>query len=242
ELIEISKKKNRMLSVFQNRRYDSDFKTVKKVIDDGLLGKVLEAEIHYDRYSPALSPKVHKETPGPAVGVMYDLGSHLIDQALYLFGMPQSVFADIFSMRVDSLVDDYFEILLYYPLFRVRLRSTYFAREPQGYIIHGSKGSFIKSRADVQEAALQAGKSPDSKDWGIEPLTENGLLHTEKEGKIIKERIPTLLGNYLEYYESIYNALVNHSPLEVTAKDGLNTIRIIESSYKSRDEKKIVQL
>lgn len=242
ELKDLSEKQNKMLSVFQNRRYDSDFKTVKKVIADGLLGEILEAEIHYDRYSPALSPKIHKETPGHAVGALYDLGSHLIDQALCLFGVPQSLFADILNMRYNSLVDDYFEILFYYPSKRIRIRSTYFAREPQGYIIHGRKGSFIKSRTDVQETALQAGISPNSNDWGTEPETQRGLLHTEEGGKIIKEHIPTLQGNYIEYYDCIYNSLVNASPVAVTAQDGMNTIKIIEASYKSKNEKRIVDL
>jgi len=242
ELMELSMKYNKMLSVFQNRRYDSDFKTVKKVIDDGLLGEIVEAEIHYDRYSPALSPKAHKETPGPAVGVVYDLASHLADQAICLFVMPVAVFADIFSMRPDSRVDDYLEILLYYPSFRVRLRSTYFAREPQGFIIHGRKGSFIKSRADIQEPTLQAGQIPGSQDWGMEPGSERGLLHTEKDGKTIREHIPTLQGNYKEYYDGIYNAMVNGAPLPVSAQDGVNVIKIIEAAYQSNKEKKVIQL
>lgn len=240
ELIELAEKQNVKLSVFQSRRYDSDYQTVRKVIADGLLGDIVEAEIHYDRYSPALSPKVHKETPGPAVGGMYDLGSHLIDQALYLFGMPVAVFGDVFSMRQNSRVDDYFEILLYYSSFRVRLKSTYFAREPQGFIIHGKKGSFIKSRADVQEAALQAGQLPGSKGWGMEPETERGLLHTEKDGKIIRENIPTLRGNYLEYYEGIYDALRKNAALPVKGEDGLNVIKIIEAAYRSNKERKVI--
>jgi len=242
ELLQLSKEKNILLSVFQNRRYDSDFKTVKKVIDDGLLGEILEAEIHYDRYNPILSPKAHKETPGPAVGVVYDLGSHLIDQAVYLFGMPEAIFADIFNMRPDSKVDDYFEILFYYPTFRVRLKATYFAKEPQGFIIHGRKGSFIKSRADVQETTLQANVPPGTKDWGVEPESEKGLLHTEKEGKIIRGHILTLQGNYMEYYDGIYKALAEHAPPPVSAGDGVNVIRIIEAANQSNKEKRVIKI
>lgn len=242
DLIRLSDEKNKLLSVFQNRRFDSDFKTVKKVITDGLLGEIVEVEIHYDRYNPGLSPKVHKETPGPAVGVIYDLGSHLIDQALQLFGLPQSVFADIFSMRPYSRVDDYFEILLYYPSMRVRLKSTYFAREPQGFIIHGKQGSFLKNRTDVQEVALQAGTLPNTKDWGIEPESERGLLNTEQHGKVLKERIPTLPGNYIDYYDSIYNTLINNAPLAVTAQEGRDTIKIIEAAYQSNREKRVIDL
>ena len=110
ELVSIAKENGLKLSVFQNRRWDSDFLTVKSVLDSGVLGDILEAEFHYDRYNLVLSPKAHKETPGPAVGGLYDLGPHLIDQALVLFGMPERVFADIMMTRPGSKVDDYFEI------------------------------------------------------------------------------------------------------------------------------------
>lgn len=242
ELVSLAKEKKSGLFVFQNRRYDSDYKTVKKVIEEGWLGEIVEAEIHYDRFNPVLSPKAHKETPGPAVGVVYDLGSHLIDQAICLFGMPAAVFADIFSMRPGSQVDDYMEILLYYPGFRVRLKSTYFAKEPQGYILHGRKGSFIKSRADIQEPALQSGQKPGSTDWGTEPESERGLLHTEKEGKVIREHIPTLPGNYYDYYDAVFKALTVESPSAVTGEDGLNVIKIIEAAYQSNTNKKIIHL
>lgn len=242
ELQALAKKQNKLLSIFQNRRHDSDFKTVKKVIADDLLGEITEAEIHYDRYNPVLSPKAHKETPGPAVGVVYDLGSHLIDQALHLFGMPRAVWADVLSMRPNSQVDDYLEIVLFYPTKRVRLKSTYYAREPLGYIVHGKKGSFLKSRADVQEPALQAGKSSGSADWGIEPETERGLLHSEKDGVVIREYIPTLQGNYMEYYDGLHKALTTSSAPPVTAQDGINTIRIIEAAYKSSKERKVIEL
>jgi scyllo-inositol 2-dehydrogenase (NADP+) len=107
--------------------------------------------------------------------------------------------------------------------------------------VHGKKGSFIKSRADVQEPALQASKSPGSADWGIEPETERGLLHTEKEGVVIREYIPTLQGNYMGYYDGIHKALTTSSAPPVTAQDGINTIRIIEAAYKSSKERKVIE-
>lgn len=243
ELVALAKKQHVKLSVFQNRRYDSDYKTVKKVVQDGLLGEVKEAEFRYDRYNPNLSPKEHKETPRPGAGCMYDLSPHLVDPALQLFGWPQAVFADITTMRSNSRVDDYFEILLYYPASRVRLRSGYFFREPvPSFAVHGSKGSFLKSRGDVQEVKLQAGATPGGPGWGMEPESEQGLLHTEKDGKLIKERIPTLQGNYGEYYEGVYQALRNNTPMPVTGEDGLNVIKIIEASFRSSREKKVVEV
>jgi scyllo-inositol 2-dehydrogenase (NADP+) len=243
ELISLAKEKNRLLSVYQNRRYDSDYKAVKKVIDEKLLGDLIEAEFHYDRYNDQLSYKVHKETPTPGVGIVYDLGSHLIDQALQLFGMPHSVFADIDIIRPNSKVHDYFELLMFYNHFRVRIHSSLLVREQlPAYILHGSKGSFIKAKTDVQEVALQAGKIPDAPDWGAEPENEKGLLHTEKDGKITREHISSFNGNYMEYYEGIYKAMRFNQPLPVTAEEGLNVIRTIAAAYESNRTKKIIKI
>jgi scyllo-inositol 2-dehydrogenase (NADP+) len=243
ELIALSQQCNKLISVFQSRRYDSDYKTVKKIVDEKWLGEIVEAEIHYDRYKEDIGPKLHKETPGPGTGLLYDLGSHLIDQALQLFGMPYAVFADITIMRPVSKVDDYMELLLYYSKLRVRIKSSYLVREPlPSYSLHGSKGSFIKTRADVQEGLLLADVVPDADNWGEEPDKEKGLLHTEKDGKIIREYIPSLKGNYGEYYSGVYEAIRNNKPVPVTAKDGLNVIRIIETAYESNKEKKIIEL
>jgi len=241
ELIQLAKKKKKKLSVYQNRRYDSDYKAIKNVIQEKLLGNVIEAEFHFDRYKEEVSPKLHKEVPGPGTGSLYDLGSHLIDQALQLFGDPIEIFADIQIMRPVSKVDDYFEVVLYYPGMRVRLKSSYQVREPlPGYVIHGSKGSFIKPKTVVQEAMLQAGKVPGQPDWGTESETEKGLLHTEINGKVIREYVPSLKGNYLEYYEGIYKAIRNNEPLPVSAEDGLKVVRVIETAYDSNSKKKVV--
>ena len=243
ELIALSKERNKLLSVYQNRRYDSDYKAVKKVLDEKLLGKLIEAEFHYDRFNDQLSYKVHKETPTPGVGIVYDLGSHLVDQALQLFGMPHSVFADIDIIRPNSKVDDYFELLMFYHRFRVRIHSSLLVREQlPAYILHGSKGSFIKAKTDVQEVALQAGKVPGTPGWGAEPENEKGLLHTEKNGKIIRDYIPSFNGNYMEFYEGIYKAMRLQEPLPVTAEEGLNVIRIITAAHQSSREKKVIKM
>ena len=242
ELIALAKKQNKKLSVYQNRRWDSDFKTVQKVVEKKLLGEIVEAEIHFDRYNENLSPKLHKETPGPGAGIVPDLGPHLIDQALQLFGMPEAVFADATNMRPISQVEDYVELILFYKNLRVRLKGSYLVREAlPAYIFHGTKGSFIKPRADVQEADLQKGKNPAAPDWGIEPDEGKGLLHTDKDGKnIIREYISSEKGNYMHYYNGLYHAFRNDKPLPVTAEDGLNVIRIIGAAFKSVAEKRIV--
>jgi scyllo-inositol 2-dehydrogenase (NADP+) len=259
ELAALARSRDRRLSVFQNRRYDSDFLTVKKILQEDWLGEILEAEIHYDRYNPALSPKMHKETPGPATGLVYDLGSHLIDQALQLFGVPDAIFADLGIMRTGSKVEDYMEILFYYPVLRVRIKSSYFVREAlPSYIIHGRRGSFIKARTDTQEKDLLAGKTPGGEGWGVEPENEKGLLHIEKDGKIIRETVVSLKGNYGEYYDRLYEAIrqpVDNPafvpvsepvsvpvsvPVPVTAEDGINIIRMIETAYQSHREKRMI--
>ncbi|HKP32021.1 MAG TPA: Gfo/Idh/MocA family oxidoreductase, partial [Chitinophagaceae bacterium] len=231
ELIEVAKRENKKIIVYHNRRYDSDYKAIKKVLADKSLGEIVEAEIHFDRYKVDLSPKVHKETPGPGTGALYDLGSHLIDQALQLFGWPQALFADIRIIRPSSQVDDYFELIFYYPNHRVRLKSSYLVREAlPGYQLHGTKGSFIKPRTDVQETLLQSGKTPGTEDWGIEPETERGLIHAERDGKFVKEYVPSFRGNYLDFYEDVFQCIRNNKTNPVPPEDGLNVVRIIEAA------------
>jgi predicted dehydrogenase len=129
DLIELVKKQDKKLSVYQNRRYDSDYKTIRKILQENVLGDLVEVEMHFDRFKEELSPKLHKEIPGPGSGSLYDLGAHLIDQSLQLFGMPVKIFADIQAMRPISKVDDYFELLFYYEKMRVRIKSSYTVRE-----------------------------------------------------------------------------------------------------------------
>jgi predicted dehydrogenase len=242
ELKALAQKKGVKLSVFQNRRWDSDYKTVKKVVEEGLVGEVVEATFAYDRFNGALSYKAHKETPSAGSGIVKDLSPHLIDQALFLFGMPQRVFADVMITRPDSQVDDYLEILLYYKKHRVRLHSGYYVREPvPSYVIHGRVGSFLKTRADIQEAKLQAGEKP-TKDGWTEPESEAGLLHTEKDGKVIREKVPTLPGNYYAYYDGVYEAIANNKEMPVMADDGIRVMTVIDAVYKSAKEGKVISL
>lgn len=243
ELIALARRQHKLLSVYHNRRYDSDFKIIKKVVEEGLLGDMVEVEFHFDRYREELSPKLHKESPGPGTGALYDLGSHLVDQALQLFGKPQALFADIRVVRPTSQVDDYFELLLYYSTFRVRLKCSYLVREPlPAYILHGIKGSFIKTKSDVQETALQSGVMPNTPDWGSEPENERGLLHTEKDGTLILEYLPAAQGNYSAYYKGIYDAIRLHKEPPVKAEEGLDVVYIITKAFESNEQKRVIEL
>ena len=243
ELIALAAIQNKKLSVYQNRRWDSDFRTVQKVVQQKLLGEIVEAEIHFDRYNENLSPKLHKETPGPGAGIVPDLGPHLIDQALQLFGMPDAVFADATNLRPISKVEDYIELIFFYKNLRVRLKAGYLVRELlPAYIFHGTKGSFLKPRADVQEKDLQQLKDLTDVDWGTEAETGKGLLHTEIGGKVIREYISSEQGNYMYYYNGIFEAIRNDKELPVTATQGMQVIRIIETAFQSIKEKRIIQL
>ena len=243
ELDALAGKMHKKLSVYHNRRYDSDYRTIKRIFSEGWLGEVVEAEFHFDRYRAELSPKTHKEMAEPGTGSLYDLGSHLIDQALQLFGMPDAVFADIEALRPGSQVDDYFELLLYYPKRRVRLKCSYLVREPlPGYILHGRQGSFIKAKTDVQEATLQAGVLPGTPGWGKEPEGEKGLLHAERDGRPFREYVVSEQGNYMDYYQGVYDSIRNNRDVPVPAADGLAVIRIIEAAFESSRQQKIITM
>jgi scyllo-inositol 2-dehydrogenase (NADP+) len=243
ELAALAKEKAVKLSVFQNRRWDSDLKTLQKVIIDGVLGDIVEAEFHFDRYNPKLSPKQHKETANSGAGILKDLGPHLIDQAIYLFGFPAAVMGDIRFTREDSLVDDWIDIVLYYDTFRVRLKASFFVRESiPAYQVHGKKGSFLKARGDVQEAVLKLGEKPNLDSWGKEPTELEGILHTDIDGTVMHGKIPSLQGNYYAFFDGVYNSIINNTIEPVTAQDGLRVMQIIEAAIQSSELKRVIDL
>ncbi|RED99820.1 Gfo/Idh/MocA family oxidoreductase [Marinoscillum furvescens] len=244
DLAALAQDKGLHIGVFQNRRFDSDFRTVKSVLDKGLIGEVVEASIAFHRYKAELSPKTHKEIPSAGAGIIKDLGAHVIDQALALFGLPKSVFADIGITRPDSQVDDYFDILLRYEGdLRVHVKGGYYFREPTPeFAFYGRKGTFLKSRSDVQEDQLQAGMKPDDPAYGLESDDDKGLLHTEVEGEIIKENIPTLPGDYKAYYAEVYAALTGKGKMPVTAEDGIQVMQVIDAAFLSAKEGKVIPL
>jgi predicted dehydrogenase len=243
ELIALAKEKEVVLSVYQNRRWDSDFQLVKKVVNENLLDDLVEVEIHYDRYRVELSPKVHKETQVPGAGLLYDLGPHLIDETLQLFGKPDAIFADLEIMRPLSVVDDYIELLFYYPKKRVRIRASNIVKAAlPGYILHGLKGSFIKTRADVQEKDLIAGRSVLEAQWGIESEDEKGILTTMTSGGEKVELLQAPKGNYMEYFDLIYAAIRQQAEVPVTATQALKNIKLIEVAIMSSKERRVVNL
>lgn len=242
ELVNLSKEKSKIVSVYQNRRYDSDFKTVKKVIDSGVLGDIVEYEAHFDRFRN-FSKNSWREENIPGSGILYDLGSHLIDQALYLFGTPNEIFADIRKQRNFSKTDDNFEIIMFYDKLKVSLKAGMLVKEPlPRYIVLGDKGSFVKYGMDVQEENLRQGYTPNTvKNWGKEPSSIYGTLNTTVNGIDIRSSIESEIGDYREYYIELYNSIIEGTNPPVTAEDGRNTIKVIECALKSFNDRTIVK-
>jgi predicted dehydrogenase len=241
ELIEISKNTGKLLSVYQNRRYVSDYKTVKKLLEAGALGKIVEFTSCFDRYVPGLRPKKWKEEPREACGVLYDLGSHLIDQALQLFGMPLEVTANIRRQRENTLIDDYFMLTLQYPEMTVYLHSGMLVKIPGPvFAIHGTNGSFVKYGLDVQEGHLNEGKIPVGKNWGKEPQSMWGTLSTYINGLPVTATIESENGNYTDYFENLRDAILGKTSPDVDPIDSRNVIKIIELAFQSVQEKRTV--
>ncbi len=243
ELINIAKEQDKKLVVFQNRRWDSDFMIVRQVLESKKLGSLIEAEFHYDRYKMAPSVKKHKEKAAPGVGLIYDLGPHLIDQAITLFGKPKYLFARIETHRPHSLVDDYFMIQLQYQGFSCTLKSSLLVCEPlPAYILHGTEGSFLKSRSDVQEQDLQLGKNPCSQEWGIDPKEEKGLLHTFQQGTDLRKQVTSPNGDYTHFFKGIYQSIREQKPTPIPLADSLLNIRLIEAALQSQKENRVVSV
>ena len=242
-LIEAAREKGVMLSVFQNRRWDGDFLTVQQVIQNNLLGKLVEFESHFDRFRNYIQPGTWKENADTGTGTLYNLGSHLIDQAVVLFGVPDSVNAEISILRPGGEVDDCFDIRLSYNYIKVTLKASYLVRE-QGpkYFLHGVNGSFVKSGLDVQEDALKAGGMPGTPGWGTEGEQSWGILNTDIGGLHYKGKIETLPGNYLAYYDNIYDHIIKGKPLAVKAEQAAETIKIIMAAFKSNELHQTIQL
>ncbi|MBC6491268.1 Gfo/Idh/MocA family oxidoreductase [Flavihumibacter stibioxidans] len=239
----LAAKKNLLLTVYQNRRYDGDFRALKKVVQENQLGDIREVEFRYERYRVQPSGKEHKEGALPGAGILHDLGAHLVDQSLQLFGWPEAVFADIWTMREQVAANDYFELLLYYPRMRVRLKATVVAREtPPAFILHGMKGSFLQERSDLQEAQLLAGVEPSIESWCAPAGKPDGLLHTTIDGKDIREETWSKPGNYMGFYDDVWKALTGIGPNPVPAGDAVKSMKIIDAALESMAKQSVIRL
>jgi scyllo-inositol 2-dehydrogenase (NADP+) len=232
---ELARERGRCLAVFHNRRWDGDFLTVRQLLEQGRLGRLYSFESHFDRYRPQVK-KRWKEEEGPGGGTLWDLGAHLVDQALQLFGMPESISADLGRQRPEARAVDWFHLLLRYGELRVILRSGSVVHEPwPRFVLHGEADAYVKYGLDPQEEQLKAGLMPGMAGWGAEPAERHGRL---SRGGIV----PTVTGRYEEFYRQLAAAMAGEGPVPVTAESAGQVIHVLEAALRSAAERRTVSL
>jgi scyllo-inositol 2-dehydrogenase (NADP+) len=235
QLVVLAEKLGRLITVYQDRRWDGDFQTVRQILAGEELGRLVRFESYYDRFRPQLRPGAWREKPGPGSGILFDLGPHLIDQALFLFGPPEFVEADVRTERDHGITDDAFDLLLYYANdFRASLHATMLAAASRPhYILLGARGAFVKNALDPQEALLRAGQAPGGPHWGLDPEENWGTLTLSDGVTATKRVIPTARGDYRGFYENVRDAMQGCAPLAVTPSQALNVMRALELARES---------
>ena len=238
-VVDCAKRMNRVLSVYHNRRWDNGFLTLREALESGHLGTVYEYEARFERFRPVVKGERWREQERAGSGVLYDLGSHLIDQAVSLFGKPRGVYCDLAAQRPGGVVDDYFTLLLDYDALRVVLRSGCIVGVPGPVLVaHGDKGTFIKQELDPQENALKAGKTPNnSEPWGLDGDNAQ-LFAVSADGTRTARPITTIPGSYHRFYAELHAAITSGSPAPVPPEDAVTVIRIIEACLRSSREKR----
>ena len=235
QLVSLADQSKRLLSVFHNRRWDSDFLTVRRLIPQ--LGDVFLFDARWDRFRPAIKSG-WREVAGPGSGLLSDLGPHLVDQALQLFGMPDFIEADIVAQRDAAIVDDYFELTLYYARTRIILGSSTLVSAPRPrFAVHGTQGSFVKFGLDPQEMQLKAGTDPDDSRFGIDRCA--GKL-TRPDGQ--SETIASERGNYRAFYDGIANSILDGDPAPVMPQDARDGLFLIELARVAASEGRRISL
>lgn len=239
ELIAVARAQTRMLTVFQNRRWDADFLTIKELVAHGRFGELSALHARWDRYRPDVVDRWREH--GPGGGVLYDLGAHLIDQMLCLFGMPEWLQADVFTQRAGATAADGFEILLGKGRARMTLGvSTLAADGGPRYRVQGARGSYVKSGLDVQEPQLRSGMSATDATFGVEPREQWGVF-TEGSGGA-HELIPSARGEWTEFYARVRSSVEQGTPPPVAPEEARDVIRIIEAVMESSDTGRRVAL
>lgn len=231
-LLNLAQQQNRHFLAYQNRRWDSDYLAVRDVVASGQLGKLHEVHFRYDRFRTPLNAKKFKEEPGPGAGLFYDLGPHLLDQAISLFGAPLSCTKTLTSHRPNSQVDDYFHLHLRYPEgLEVFLTSGLLVAQPgPAFVLHGTRGSFSKMRADAQEAQLQAGMRPTEPGFGHEAPEHAGRLTLAAPGtdELTTTAYPGLTSNYLGLFEAVFQTIRNGAPYPIRPEELRTQLALLE--------------
>ncbi len=237
-LIKLAEKNEIMLTAFQNRRWDSDFLTVKKLNDSGILGKWNHFESYFNRYRPEVENQTWKEEQQPGSGLVWNLGPHLIDQALQLFGFPKAVTAFIRKIRPNAQVEDSFQIMLHYPGLVAELKSSYLVADcGLKYKIHGDLFSFQKDGMDIQESQLKSGKSCLDSDYGLELPEFRGTIRKLGLQGLEQEYFENERGNYLAFYDAVFDCIRKEGKPPVLTSEILQVLRVIEAVFKSNSLK-----
>ena len=234
ELVDLAEKRGRLLTVYQNLRFNGDFRTIRRLVESGRLGRIVLFEAHFDRYRLQIRPEAWRERTEPGSGVFFDLGVHLIDQALVLFGLPEAITADIRIERDGAVVDDAFDVTMHYPRNRVLVRASMIALAPDTrYIVRGENGAFVKAGVDPQEEALKRGEVPRGETWGREAQEKWGILYTPEGNSLRTETISTIPGDYRLFYTNVRDAILGKTPIDVTHAQMLNLMDALESAQES---------
>lgn len=231
-LIRLAAENRRLLSVFHNRRWDSDYLTLKQLLADGVLGDPRLLISRWDRYRPQVRDR-WRENPGAGAGVWYDLGAHLLDQAIDLFGLPQAITGHCCALRPSSQTVDYAHVQLHYATHEVVLHTAPYCNAPVArFHLEGERATYVKYGLDPQEAQLKADIRPTDPAYGVESADQHGTLYTEDGSR----HITTLRGNFPAYYDNIATAIRGEAPLTVTAEQALRVIYLTELAQQSSDE------
>lgn len=244
QLIALAAAKELVLTVHHNARFHSDYKTVKKLIAGGRLGPVVNYQARFDRFRNFLREGAWREADLPGSGIHFDLGAHLIDQALQLFGAPRAVFADLRKLREGAQAVDDFEIILSYPELKVSLFGQMLAKEPTPrFAIYGWNGSFVKIGNDPQETQLRAGVLPHTvADWGKEDPQIQGTLSLLENGLDVQEKVTSELGTGADFYQNLVAVLNGEAEITVKPSQARDVIRILEAAEESHREQRVISL
>jgi predicted dehydrogenase len=227
--------------VFHNRRFDSDFRSIRAAIEEGMIGRVTHFESHFDRFRPEVRDR-WREDGSPGSGVWFDLGPHLVDQALALFGRPLAVSADIAALRPGSAADDWAHVVLRYDGMRAVLHASLNAPGGENggsprFAMHGSGGSLIKRQIDPQEAQLIAGLRPGDAGWGVDP---DPLEIHDGAGDVTQR--PAAMGCQQLYYAELGAALLAGTALPIPLEEAVAVQEIVEAAILSTRQDRVVAL
>ncbi len=237
DLVRFAQEKGRLLTVYQNRRYDGDFQAVHRIAATGQLGRIVRFESNYDRFRPQLKANAWRERSGPGTGILFDLAPHLIDHALVLFGVPKAVTADIRIEREHAVTDDSFDLTLHYTGgLRAVLRATMLAAVARPrFVLHGTSGAYVKDAFDVQEPKLRAGRLPWNETPAESEQEENSGILTlvDENGKTTERRVPPAPADYRAYYANIRDTLLGTAAPAVTPQHALDVMQVLELARQS---------